>query len=40
VNDHVRLTARVENLANTHYQEVFGFGEPGTAFYLGVKLKD
>jgi vitamin B12 transporter len=40
VNDHIRLTARVENLANTHYQEVFGFGEPGTAFYLGVKLKD
>ncbi|HEY3949415.1 TonB-dependent receptor plug domain-containing protein [Phenylobacterium sp.] len=40
VNDHVRLTARVENLANTHYQEVFGFGEPGAAFYLGVKLKD
>ncbi len=40
VNDHIRLTARVENLANTHYQQVFGFGEPGTAFYLGVKLKD
>jgi vitamin B12 transporter len=40
VNDHIRLTARVENLANTHYQEAFGYGEPGTAFYLGVKLKD
>jgi len=40
VNEHVRLTARVENLANAHYEEVFGFGEPGTAFYLGVKLKD
>ena len=40
VNEHVRLTARVENLANAHYEEVFGFGEPGTAVYLGVKLKD
>ncbi len=40
LNEHVRLTARVENLANTRYQQVFGFGEPGTAFYLGVKLKD
>jgi vitamin B12 transporter len=39
VNDHVRLTARIDNLANTHYEEVFGYGEPGFAFYLGVKLK-
>jgi vitamin B12 transporter len=40
VNDHVRLTARVTNLTNVHYQEVFGYGEPGTAVYFGVKLKD
>jgi vitamin B12 transporter len=40
LNDHVRLTARVENLADARYQQVFGYGEPGRAFYLGVKLKD
>jgi vitamin B12 transporter len=40
VNDHIRLTARVTNLANTRYQQVFGYGEPGTAFYLGLKLRN
>jgi vitamin B12 transporter len=40
VNDHIRLTARIENLADSHYQQVFGFGEPGRAVYFGVKLKD
>jgi vitamin B12 transporter len=40
LNDHVRLTARIENIADTHYEEVFGYGEPGRAFYLGVKVKD
>jgi vitamin B12 transporter len=40
LNDHVRLTARIENLADTHYQEVYGFGEPGRAIYVGVRLKD
>ena len=40
LNDHIRLTARIENLADAHYQQVFGFGEPGRAFYLGVRLKD
>jgi vitamin B12 transporter len=40
LNDHVRLTARIENLADARYEEVFGYGEPGRAVYLGVKLKD
>ncbi|HEX4197286.1 MAG TPA: TonB-dependent receptor [Caulobacteraceae bacterium] len=40
LNDHVRLTARIENLADARYQQVFGYGEPGRAFYLGVRLKD
>jgi vitamin B12 transporter len=40
LNDHVRLTARIENLADSHYQQVFGFGEPGRSLYFGVKLKD
>ena len=38
LSNNVALTARVENLANTHYQQVFGFGEPGTAFYVGLKF--
>lgn len=40
VNDHVSLTARVENLADKRYQEVFGYGEPGRALYAGVRLRD
>jgi vitamin B12 transporter len=40
LNDHVRLTARIENLAGGHYEEVFGYGEPGRAIYVGIKLKD
>ena len=40
VNDHVSLTARVENLADQRFQEIFGFGEPGRAVYVGVRLRD
>jgi vitamin B12 transporter len=40
LNDHVSLTARVENLADKRYQEVFGFGEPGRAVYVGVRFRD
>jgi vitamin B12 transporter len=40
VNAHVTLTARVENLADERYQEVFGYGEPGRAAYVGVRLRD
>ena len=40
VNDHVTLTARIENLANTHYEESFGYGEPGRGIYVGVRLKN
>ena len=40
LNDHVRLTARIENLAGGHYEEVFGYGEPGRAIYVGIRLKD
>ena len=39
LNDTVRLTARVENLADTHYQEVFGYGEPGISLYVGVRMR-
>lgn len=39
VNDHVTLTARIENLADERFQESLGYGEPGRAAYLGIKLK-
>ncbi len=34
----IRLTARIENLADTHYQQAFGYGEPGFGAFFGVKL--
>jgi vitamin B12 transporter len=30
----------VENLTDPHYQETYGYGEPGRAVYVGVKLRD
>ena len=35
----VSLTARVENLTDERYQQVFGYGEPGRSGYLGVRLR-
>ncbi|MET0274858.1 MAG: TonB-dependent receptor [Phenylobacterium sp.] len=40
VNDHVTITARIENLADEDYQETFGYGEPGRAAYIGIRLKN
>jgi vitamin B12 transporter len=40
INDHVSLTARIENLADERYQEVFGYGEPGRAAYVGVRVRE
>ncbi|MDI9638425.1 TonB-dependent receptor [Kamptonema cortianum] len=34
---HLALFGRVENLTNTHYEEVFGYGARGRAFYLGLE---
>ena len=39
VYDGVELFARGENLLNEHYQEVFGYGEPGIAGYAGIRIK-
>jgi vitamin B12 transporter len=39
LNDKVSLTARVENLADERYQEIFGFGEPGRAAYVGIRIR-
>ncbi|MFL5297635.1 MAG: TonB-dependent receptor plug domain-containing protein [Phenylobacterium sp.] len=40
LNDHVSLTGRIENLADERFQEVFGYGEPGRAAYVGVRLRN
>ncbi len=39
LTDAVTLTARIENLADTAYQQVFGYGEPGRSGYLGLRLR-
>ena len=39
LTDTVTLTARVENLGDEHYQQVFGYGEPGRSGYVGVRLR-
>jgi vitamin B12 transporter len=39
LNDHIQLTARVENVADVHYEEAFGYGEPGFGMYVGVRLR-
>lgn len=39
LTDHVTLTARIENLADEHYQQVLGYGEPGLSGYAGIRLR-
>jgi vitamin B12 transporter len=39
LTDQVSLTARIENLADERYQQVFGYGEPGRSAYVGVRLR-
>src|SRR5438477_799417 len=39
VNAHVSIFGRIDNLANEHYSEVFGFPALGRAAYGGVKLR-
>jgi len=39
LNESVSFTARIENLADEHYQETLGYGEPGRAVYVGVRLR-
>ncbi|HRP93451.1 MAG TPA: TonB-dependent receptor [Ignavibacteriaceae bacterium] len=36
--DFLRLNARVENLLDTDYEEVFGYATPGLSFYGGIKF--
>ena len=39
VTPQLSLTARVENLAGSHYQEAFGYGEPGRMVLIGLKWR-
>ncbi|VXC08734.1 TonB-dependent siderophore receptor [Brevundimonas sp. G8] len=39
LTDQVTLTARIENLSDEHYQQVFGYGEPGRSGYVGIRLR-
>lgn len=39
LTDRVSLTARVENLADERYQQVFGYGEPGRSGFVGIRLR-
>ncbi|WP_374516983.1 TonB-dependent receptor plug domain-containing protein [Brevundimonas sp.] len=35
----VTVTARIENLTDEAYQQVFGYGEPGRSGYVGFRLR-
>ena len=39
VNPHFSIFGRIDNLANEHYSEVFGFPALGRAAYGGVKVR-
>lgn len=39
LTEQVSLTARVENLADEHYQQLLGYGEPGRSGYVGIRLR-
>ena len=40
LTDHLRLTGRMENLAGAHYEEVYGYGEPRRAVFVGFRWTD
>ena len=39
VHKHATLFWRVENITNKHYEEVFGYGMRGRAFFIGLEAK-
>ncbi len=39
VTEQIDLTARVENLFEEDYQDVFGFASPGIGLYAGVRIR-
>ncbi len=38
LNEHLQLFGRVENLFDTDYQETIGYGVPGQAAYIGLRV--
>lgn len=38
VNDEVKIFSRVDNLLDSGYEEVFGYGTPGVSAFAGVEL--
>lgn len=38
VDEHVKLYARVDNLFNQFYEDVYGYGTPGLSGYAGTKV--
>ena len=40
LSDHVELTARVQNIADRHYEEALGYGEPGRMVLVGLRVRD
>lgn len=38
MDEHVKFFGRVENLFNTQYEQIFGYGTPGQSVYLGTKV--
>ncbi|MBT5701243.1 MAG: TonB-dependent receptor, partial [Gammaproteobacteria bacterium] len=39
LNDLVTVTARIENIADEDYEQVYGFASPGVGGHLGFRLK-
>lgn len=39
MNETLELFARVENVFDTHYQDVLGFGEPGASVFAGLRAR-
>jgi vitamin B12 transporter len=39
LSPHLDLTARIEDIANTHYEEVLGYGEPKQMILIGIRAK-
>lgn len=39
IHRHTSLFWRIENLTNKHYEEVFGYGTRGRAFFIGLEAK-
>ncbi len=38
LNDRVKIFARVDNLFNQYYEEIWGYGTPGLSAYGGIKV--